>query len=73
MLVDQHHLGEGRQVEKLVDGLTVLNQSTLFFSLARDLRTLAERQMACQALVAMAAKCRQTSDHVVAFLNIGDI
>ncbi|MCY1293367.1 hypothetical protein D9M70_426260 [compost metagenome] len=67
VLVDQHLLGKGRQVQELVHGSALpCRQARLLAFAAAGIGLDAQRQVPCQAMLAMAAVCRQAGDDVVA-------
>ena len=72
MLVDQHLLGERRQVQELVHRVGVFGEPRRVALLALRLGADAARHVAGQAVLAVAAERRQTSDHMVAGLDGAD-
>ena len=69
VLVDQHLLGEGRQVQILHHRPLGRAEPRLFVLLALGLRRDAQAHVAGQAEFAVAAEGREAGDHVIARLN----
>ena len=72
VLVDQHVLGEGGQVQELRQGRAVLGQAGLIAGLTLGLGADAERQPAGQAAFTVAAIGGQAGDDMVARLHGAD-
>ena len=73
MLVHQHVFGEGREVERLVQHLALPGEPPRGTGQQLHLGVLAEIRMAGHALRALAAEHRQAGDHVIAWLDVGDV
>ncbi len=69
VLVDQHLLGKGGEVQELVHGRALGQQARLLALAALGVGLHAQRQVACQAVLAMAAIGRQAGDHMIAGLD----
>ncbi len=73
VLVDEHVLGERGQVEELPDVLVAFVQALRLVHGPLQLGFLAQRHVAGQAVLAVAAECRQARDHVIARLDVVDV
>jgi len=73
VLVDDHLLGKRRQVEELVEVLALPGQPLGDAGRHLHLGCLADREVAAQAELAVAAEHRQARDDVVAGLDVGDV
>jgi hypothetical protein len=72
--MDQHRLGEARQVEELPHRRAVLGEALLAFERALHRRlVVAQRQVAGQAVLAGAAVHREARDDVVAGSDVGHL
>ena len=69
VLVHQHLLGKGRQAQHLLHGRAGRADARFFVGAAFGLGADAARQMAGDAMLAVAAKHRQASDHVITWLD----
>src|SRR3712207_5315199 len=73
VLVDQHHLGEGRETQELVDRGAIPRQSRRLIILSGQPLTVAEDRAAGEAVLTAAAKDREAADDVVTRLDMGDV
>ena len=69
MLVDQHLLGERREIQILQHRAVRLGQPGLIFGATLGVRTDTQAHMAGKAGFTVAAKGRETGDHVVSHLH----